>query len=469
MRGAVENAMLQIIDSPYAPFQEIDFQGEIRWLAPAGVPSEIDDISEAILRGLSWIRAVGGIRTSGFGEVCGVQGKDIQVEPLSMGSAPASAARATSWNCLRLTFQEPLILAKRRISDNLFESDDILPGGALKGAIADTIARDPSSFRELARELHRVRFTHAFPAVTGGPRPYRIPLSVAEIPADPGNIGGLQDLIRDTEPPSCKRAIKFDIDWKDETRHKAESQVNWPKIPTELRVRTAVERGPGRAEEGSLFAWQMLVPYGHDWIACVETSALSRVACRQLEALLTFGIEPLGKTRSLARTELHDLSAPEIEEAEDYAVVLQSPALLLNPENLVLSSSGSQLREEYQRAWREISGDSLEMVNYFQRCSLTGGNYFQKRFRLRQPVYKPWLLCDAGSAFLLKPAPGKANEALARLRTWSLLGLPLGASVLSFYDIPEQEDLRWKHCPYVPENGYGEIAVNATPAFPRAG
>lgn len=118
--------------------------------------------------------------------------------------------------------------------------------------------------------------------------------------------------------------------------------------------------------------------------------------------------------------------------------------------------------------WQELSNGSLLVANYFQRCSLAGGQYFRRRFARANARYKPYLLSSEGSTFLLEPTPGKEKEAIARLDEWLRMGLPLSASVRQFYDIPDDLADQWKHCPYLPENGYGEIAVNDRGPYPEA-
>jgi hypothetical protein len=446
-RGAAANAMLQVIDSPYAPFDEPEFRGEIRWLANA--ESEIDAAAEAIQRGLLWVRAIGGAKTSGFGEMLGVK-TETSVERMPA----ACSLEGARWD-LRLRFAEPVILSKRRVAENLFESADILPGGSIKGAIASAMARDPDSFRALARDLHRVRFTHAFPAKAGQPRPRQAPLSLAEFSGEKEP----RDMLAEVAPPDVDRALKFDIDWKEEMAEHVAQQYGWPRIETELRVRTAIDPEKRRADDGKLFAWQMLAPYGYEWKATVETDGISHEAREQLERLLRFGVGPLGKTKALAEASIQSAGAPHVAQAESYAVVLQTPALLLNPENLIGSSSERDLEREYGRAWDELSGGALELAQYFQRCSLTGGEYFEKRFHLKRDQYKPYLLCDAGCAFLLKPVAGRESDARDRLALWVKRGIPIAKSLCAFYKIPEDEASQWRHCPYLPENGYGEVAI----------
>ncbi len=414
---------------------------------------------------------MGGARTSGFGQVVQVTGKlDIQA-----AEQPKEPLESDRWD-LRLTFREPLILAKRKISDNLFESDDVLPGGALKGAVAEMMARQPEAFAELRAELHKVRFTHAFPTSKEGDRPHRLPLSIAQFPGDDPDEPDFHDLIQTKDVAEAhkaankgphKGALKFDIDWKDKTRTKALDRIGWPKVPTELRVRTAIDSSLRKAKESALFAWQMLVPYEHEWVGTVDVSGLTDKARRQLEALIRFGIEPLGKTKSRAHTELTKAPASTVKPQPYYIVVLQTPALLLNPEPLTGSSSALDLEEQYQLSWSDLSGNSLKMTNYFQRCSLAGGRYFQKRFQYRQDRYRPYLLCDEGSAFLLEPVAGQEEQAQAALQRWANRGLPLPAAVRGFYQLPPVESSEdWRLCPYLPENGYGEVAVNGKTDFP---
>ena len=126
------------------------------------------------------------------------------------------------------------------------------------------------------------------------------------------------------------------------------------------------------------------------------------------------------------------------------------------------------LRLELIDAWSDLSGGSLTLVSYFQRCTLAGGKYFQQRFLGTKRPYRPYLLSNAGSTFLLKPANGREDDAQECLKRWARKGLPLAASVRAFYAIPDEWDQQWRHCPYLPENGYGEVAVNQAYPYPEA-
>jgi hypothetical protein len=482
IRGAAAGQQMQMMESPYAPGQVVDFEGRARFLIAD--EEDASGLREALQRGLLWIEAAGGTRTSGFGQLLDVTFGKEEARLLGSGASMGGPA----WD-LRLSFREPVVFSKRRVSDNLFESGEVIPGGALKGAVAEMASREPETFRELLRELHAVRFTHAFPAAKGAPRPRHWPLSLMSF-----GEGGIVDAIRRRQPfaraiqsedPEAKpqwRAGAFDIDWKEKERDKVRGDYGWPKrIPDEgapklkweLRVRTGIDSARRKAADERLFAWKMLLPYGFEWIARVETSQISEAARSQLEALLRFGLEPLGKTKALAES-TPTAAQPAPTPAAPYVVTLQTPTLLIDPSRRLAPNGGTgsasedDLEREFQDVWRELSNGSLRLSNYFQRCSLAGGQYFQRRFLRANARYKPYLLSSEGSTFLLEPTPGKEKEANARLDEWLRMGLPLSASVRRFYDIPDDLADQWKHCPYLPENGYGEIAVNDRGPYPEA-
>ncbi|MEK7995063.1 MAG: RAMP superfamily CRISPR-associated protein [Planctomycetota bacterium] len=465
--GAVKGGQFQVMESPYAPGQEIRLAGEVRVIMSSGENETA--LLAAIQHGLSWAQAVGGTRTAGFGQILKA------ALGLTVGETlPAATNAGTGWH-VRMTFQQPVIFSLRRIAGNLFESGMVIPGAALKGAVAEMMRREPGLFRELANELHGVRFTHAFPALKGGTRPRHWPLSLLAFAKD-DKTHEFADVIR-CERPFTRVALAgaFDIDWKESQEWKEVlKSYGWEKIKTELRVRTAIEGERQKARDEALFAWEMLAPHEHEWIAEVAAEGLTAAARQQLEQLLHFGIEPLGKTKARAKVTLEPKTAAAVPSAASYAVTLQTPALLINPgghlapNGAIGSASANLLRLEYEAVWKELSDGSLALANYFQRVSLAGGDYMRKRFRQPSP-YRPYLLTDAGSTFLLKPVAGREKKAHDSMTAWVEKGLGLRTRVKQFYginDVPGEK--LWAHCPYLPENGYGEVTVNQESRYPEA-
>ena len=469
-RGAVDAGQMQVLDAPYAPGQEIRFNGVIRAL----VSDEFDvsPIRKAVEQGLNWIASAGGVRSCGFGRVLGASLQEQITACPTCLTCPTPDAPAGTWWDIRFQFQSLLIFSKRRISDNLFESDDVIPGAAVKGALASMMAVQPDAFGALHHELHGLRITHAFPALCGATRPKHFPMSLVLFDEQFEDVIRMkQSFVRDG------KVGKFDIDWKREKKEDVLEAHGWPKPEYETRVRTAIEGEFRRQEDEKLFAWKMLVPHERDWVASVSVANLSQEARGQLCSLLQLGPEPLGKSKALALCTVDDKKVPQIEHpAASYIVTLQTSALLIDPSRYLAPNGGigitskTVMEAEFQEAWSQLSDGSLALENYFQRCSLAGGEYLLHRFKpLGQKQYKPFLLTDAGSTFLLRPTPGRETEALAAINLWLARGLPLRASVAEFYGlgrIPEHE--LWKYCSYLPENGFGEVAVNAPCPYPEA-
>jgi hypothetical protein len=202
----------------------------------------------------------------------------------------------------------------------------------------------------------------------------------------------------------------------------------------------------------------MLDPVKFEWLGQVETADLTEKARFQLRQLLSFGVEPIGKTKARGQVRLTDSEKRAGASAyPTWTITLQTPALLIDPDKPLHGEN--ELRAEYARVWDELSGGSLSLDSkaYFQSCSLAGGEYFRRRFSKDRDLYKPYLLTDAGSTFRLKPVSGREADAAACIEKWMLKGLPLSTSVCEFYGIPDAPSEMWRHCPYLPENGYGEI------------
>ncbi|MBI1358247.1 MAG: hypothetical protein GC160_28260 [Acidobacteria bacterium] len=466
-RGAADEAMLQVLESPYASGQPVTFKGEVKWLA-ADDESE-HQVVESLQKGLHWLHAVGGVRSSGFGRVMGTS-----VHVSKRRQQAASGLERHDRLELRLQFGEPVIFSKLRVADNWFESEEVVPGGALKGAVATMISADPDHYRELSEELSRVGFTHAFPTALGERRPSRWPMSLVSYSSDP-KMPAFGDALRGSAPPvgECGKPWAFDIDWKDGIRDLVESCYGWPKLHRQVRVRTRFDSAKARADEGvddqggSLFAWRMIEPFSREWVCTVDLSGLSPTAREQLTQLLeSFGLGPLGKSKAWANVEVTACQAPGVQASGSYCVTLQTPALLTAPgrqlakDGTLGMTDAEVLERELRAAWSELSDGSLILVDYFQRCSLSGGSYLLARFSAKGLDYRPYLLSDAGSTFLLAGAEGRQEKAASLLAQWRRKGLPLAESVRHFYGITDDPDWQWRDCPYLPENGYGEIAVD---------
>jgi len=176
------------------------------------------------------------------------------------------------------------------------------------------------------------------------------------------------------------------------------------------------------------------------------------------------GFHDVGKTRAAGAV---DFVAPvpptdrlrSVAEPREglWIVTLQTPALLCVAETLNESSGAKALHDVYDKAWKELSDSGLELVRFFAEQRLAGGWFLHRRFGKNH--YRPYLLTAPGSVFVLRAAKGASATALKTLvQHWIDRGLHLPESVAASYDATGAD--AWRRCPYVPENGFGEVRVN---------
>jgi hypothetical protein len=79
----------------------------------------------------------------------------------------------------------------------------------------------------------------------------------------------------------------------------------------------------------------------------------------------------------------------------------------------------------------------------------------------KQASYRPWLLTEAGSIFVLQATDtADVEDIKTMLKLWQSQGLPLSLSTIEWYGLGGDKQQHWQYTPFVPENGYGEIAIN---------
>lgn len=471
-RGATAKGALQVIEQAEQAGSTVCFAGTAQVHAR---PDEIARIVDSLRAGLGWLTNLGAARTIGFGRVHTA----TVSEPRIVSAAPFNAPQVRMG--LRLTFSQPFCVSKRRLADNLFESAPIIAGGVIKGALAQTWATRIGKRGQpvalgldldrpaLSKHFDRVRFTHAFPSAYDGVRPVQWPDSLVQVDEEVWDIA-----LCDGPRPINGRAPEFQIDWKSRLEGLAKrlaKQYGWPEIKHELRIRTAIDwaRRTRRAEEGRLFAYEMIVPGETFWLCDVDLSGIPDAseqasAARELTSLLADGISYVGKTKARAEVAIgdpHTLAIADRTRAESglWIVTLQTPALLADPMELDETSGADELRREYGNAWRQMSDKAFELHQYFARQTLAGGEYQRHRFGGARP-YSPYFLTEAGSVFVLKATGQKDPEKL--IEEWVRKGLPLPIWVAERYQSSAGalDGAQWNNCPYVRENGFGEIVVN---------
>lgn len=491
--GAAARHALAVVESPWSTGLAVTFKGSVHFVASD--PAEVDRVASAVRLGLCWVPQLGSQKSVGFGEILGVEVAPMPPTPVTPATSktPQSETKLETHFTLVLNPESPFCLAKPRSSENVFDSETTISGAVIRGCVAEAWRQvlrlspavavqgvasyvlahrnDPrfSPWVALAEVFDRIVFRHAFPSPakasgTSCPRAVFPSVSIGytgdrwfdyALQAQPDLRGG--------------KAPAFSPDWKPDVGIWGE--FGWAVPKRELRVRTAISEDSGTAKDSALFGYEMVNPTGCVWVGELvfpvgTDENRHRSAWAQLVTLLSPRLGGLGKTKAQVRVTAHPGSPPrpvpvaaETTRGE-IIVTLQTAALLANPRKLV---SGAGVREallaDLKLVWSELSDRALSLKRFFARQSLAGGPYLWRRFQFGRP-YNPWLLTDAGSVFVFERTKA-AEDCLRRL---SCSGLQLPEWVRENYQpdapISDWRATAWRWCPFVPESGFGEIAMD---------
>ncbi len=351
-RGAVRKGAYLVIEAPFRSGEAVEFTGHIRFFCEND--DEFSKIKDILHKGLRWIPALGGQRSTGFGRLT-----DVKFEKKSETLIPESVTLRPSCEALELKLfpKSPFCIGRPGKTENLFESDIVISGGVIKGSIANTLNRIlgkpmneeindslPSPWTELGRYFPDIRFDHAFPSPGGGTRPVHYPLSTVRTPGDEEtDEAETHDVIFWAGPRLIHgKAPVFSTDWKGEDYEAVEPLFGWGKRPdTVLRVRTAMDKDKRRADEGKLFAYEMISPEHFVWhgranLTKVPENERAKVRS-QLETLLAeFGIRYLGKTKADVKVTVSPAgkqTVPNPVKENFWVVTLQTPGLMIEPKS----------------------------------------------------------------------------------------------------------------------------------------
>jgi len=471
-RHAASEDMLQVMESPFQAGEKYDFEGTIEYDTPV---QQSADVKRMIVKSLRWAGVVGSQTSVGFGRISEITWHFRDPQALRFNDHSASAH--SLW--LRLTTDQPFCVTEERSKENLFVGGDVIPGAVIKGALAAQWKRelglsgveiapgDDPSRPELAAGFETVRFSHAKPMATGAnATPVAIPLSLAKVGS------GYRDMaLLRTPPDDMSAPPEFQPDWKDWKT--ANTDFGWPKARKELRVRTAIDATARRAKTGNLFAYEAVLPDGLEWYCEVNFHALAGAAAgrarAQLLDLLKFGLRGVGKTKARFDVKLAGPPPPKVgsrpgPQEGTYILTLQTPTLLVAPTALRGSRDPEDLLGAYRSIFAALSGHTLILENLFARQVLQGGLYLHRRFQDRNH-YRPYALTTAGSVFVLRVAEGQEQRADDVVKQWREGGLPVPGWAVVEFARNGRDGAHWSNNPFVPQNGFGEVAVNLETHF----
>ena len=478
---SVRSGQNLMIQSPFVAGSEYWFEGRA-WAIVS--PAEALLLDRGLHQGLCFTPALGAETSVGFGVIADVE---VAREAAWGNGTGWDSANASNWG-VAFTPEGPLCLAGKRIAENIFESEPDIAGGVIKGALAALLLRlhsatgadvstlpgmaPQSLYLDLCREFSKLRVLHAKPVLKGGRRrPQALPLSAIKVGKDD------QTRLKDAAltaalRPVDGRAPAFQIDWKGDDWGRAKRELALVPPARELRVRTQIETGKRRALDQALFAYRMLAARARDgkggideyeWLTEFGFDSIDgqkqALVKAQLAALLgRYGLPGVGKLKTRCQASRVAVERPVAAKKHEgvFIVTLQTPALLCDVAEIGPGLSDSS--EIYANYWQEASQDSFELdrERFYAAQDLAGGGYLWRQFSAER-MYRPYVLTRAGSTFVLKPT-GRGNTE-ERLAIWRRSGLPVARKVREHFGLGGDAS-DWKHCPYVPENGFGEIAVD---------
>ena len=485
--GAVKQGALQVIELAAPLGAVVKFTGEaVLFVADT---TEADRLTEVLDKALRLVPAIGSAKSAGFGEVVhdvaqgaatGIKSDPDFVLALSTHNVAGAKRRAYA-----MTFDRPFLVEATRIAGNMFVGAEVVPGAAIKGALATALLRAgaeteaPGSAWEKA--FAALRISHAFPENDDGVLSgFRTPQSV--IARKDAKKLHFADALATLPGEAClldDRTPAFPVDWKPEWFETFSKDGHSPKsagVGYVPRIHVAIDRDSLIAIDQKLFGTirrSALVEAGdrkRRWRLIVDAECLDDAKASQIFDLIGKGIDGVmkgldGVGRSGATAEFEEITiasvnpwsrlreaalptpAPYVATGAHsvcHALTLLTPALLVEMGAVAARPDRRITFDDYERFWRAATGG--ELLNAFATATLAGG-YVATRRRVFGAAYYPFTLTDAGSVFLVRGAdPAK----LAQLLRWGL-------------EPPAQtggEPLTWRTCPYVPQNGYGEIACN---------
>jgi hypothetical protein len=398
---------------------------------------------------------------------------------------------------------EPVWIASvQRPKSHFTEGLDHVPGAALKGALAALLNRDAGlpfeteispthpgarSWPNVAKHFQSIRFLHAYPvgpvSAPGSDRSFPVPLSAFAAGKSTEQVSDIA-LVAPDAPWTEAWPPAFAPDCSGLQTFVANSGTSGEALDErravmDVTLRTAIDEKTLTAKDKHLFGYTQLseIVARRNAAGSGKDPVVPQLERQGFASEVSFVVAPgdveplkkelasllprirLGKTNAAAAVRQGGASPGPLQERlrlygrEPVVLTLMSDALLDIPTSGI--NGMTDLTALYDQFWRE----ALKRVGYehptstlinsvFARQGLRGG--WAGR-RGRASAYRCFYLTLAGSVFVTAVTAAecltnhKLREALDQIER-------AGAPLL-------EQGLSWQNCPYVPENGYGEVAI----------
>lgn len=442
--GAVSRGALQVVELAAPSGAIVDFAGTLVIRYPVGLaPSGVED---AIGKALKLIPSIGAIKSAGFGEVvpdgCSITERVQERQVLVPQNPQPNAEDRLAFH---VTFDRPIMVDAWRADHNIYKGSTIVPGAAFKGAVAERLrigGANPSS-GVLEKALSAMRFSHAFPIVEGERANLPLPLSLIcdEAGETFADIASWQ---LGEAPLFGGRPAEFVASAKDGIRKKARDRLKLPSWRTQTLERThvTIDSDSLAASEGQLYSAELTATKGTVWLLEVDCGAVEdRKEAARIISAIGNRIDGIGRTAATAILETAaNRRLPEVE-GDEATLCLVTPAVMFDG-----AIEGVPMHERYAGYFRDLL-DGAVLENFLAARKLAGG-YLASRYRPYGQTYYPFVLTQPGSVFMVKLPTQKSRVAVARALRFGLPAPRIAG-----------REMDWRICPFVPENGFGEVTT----------
>ena len=428
--GAATEGHLLTLEQVAAPGAEIAFSGDFH----AYSSLEVTVLESALSAALQVHGAIGSLKSVGFGEVVTCSAT-LQDAPATQPLADPGGPRLT----MHFSLDRPYLVDPERIADNAYLGRRDIPGGAIKGLLAQNLALCGANVDATALAALRIGQARRV-----GDTADLLALSVV--------WDRDENRFADRAHSAAKPGDLHQSGWKSEQEDRIEAVLGNgnPPLRMEERVHTQINADTGAAFDQKLYSTIAVAPDPQGFECALD---LTEVAPEQRRALVSalgkplFGLGMTGAT--LRPIRMTCLGGADGAQAGHFAIVVKTPALLADPEDTPEDQTG--VFASCKAFWsKHLPHSTLKACHARQR--LVGG-YHALRFRIRPGGYRPWVLTEPGSVFVFDLAAEDVDAMNLFLRR-GLCRTNLGDA-----------DMDWRNCPFVAENGYGELARQSPANF----
>lgn len=433
--GTVATGMLQVVELVAPLGKDCSFSGEILWHGTRAKANELVIILQKALRLIPYF---GGIRSAGFGQHL----RQNSTVTLFKSEAITQTSSATIGKRYRVhaRFDRPIAVNIKQVADNVFMGGDVVPGSAIKGAVADMLKLLSGTPAQNAA-LSATRISHAFPLDAQRQKLSRsLPMSHAWY----ANHAAFRDELGRGESAGFMADGKIECgdfipDMKNTVIEKLRDKLDrkTASFSAYSLGHTAISSETGAAQEGYLFVTIAKDTKGCQFEFTIDVPELTEAQI--ILDILKGGLDRVGKTGArMVDVLFAEDTVAALPASSQQIIVLETPALLIiqNP------NDPDDLQQMIKRYFDK---QNITLLDHFVQRELVGGYPVYRN----NAAYQPYSLVQAGSCFLVEATP-----ALDDLRK---NGLPVYRETNG--QLVEETD--WQKCVYLPQNGFGEISVSA--------